>query len=279
MSGLTVLASYPKSGNTWLRAFLESVRSGGNGVDINMNMAGVCAAADRAVFDSQAERKSADLRLGEIMAERPDIWRRVLRSTSSPPWIKTHDALMSPIAGAEPMFPPDVIGAAIYVVRDPRDVAISFAHHFGIDIDAAIACLGDEMLFLDLDADMETRQLPQFLSSWSRHVASWLDAPAIRCLVVRYEDMHATPVRSFGTVARFLGFGISPQLINCAISAASFEALQAQESRNGFHERDATTQRFFRKGKPAAWQEGLTAAQAQEIVNAHGPMMQRLGYI
>jgi hypothetical protein len=133
------------------------------------------------------------------------------------------------------------------------------------------------MLFLDLEED--SPQLPQFLSSWSRHVASWLDAPDIRRLVVRYEDMHTAPLQSFGDVARFLEIDASPQSISGAIAAASFEALQAQETHNGFHERDATTHRFFRKGKAAAWHEELTAAQARVIAETHGPMMQRLGYL
>ena len=71
-----MLASYPKSGNTWLRAFIESLRAGGREIDINANMAGICPAADRAIFDRHADAKSADLSLGEIIAARPEVWRR-----------------------------------------------------------------------------------------------------------------------------------------------------------------------------------------------------------
>jgi hypothetical protein len=275
---LTVLASYPKSGNTWLRAFIDSLRSGAQDVNINGNMAGICPAADRAMFDQCTQLKSADLGLGEIVWTRPDVWRRVVNTVPSPPWIKTHDALLQPHPKAAPMFPSDVIGAAVYIVRDPRDVAISFAHHFAIDIDAAIECLADEQLFLDLAQVPPSQQLPQFVSSWSKHVASWLDAPDIKRLVVRYEDMHAKPPATFGAVARFLGLDASPDAIDRAMAASRFDLLRAQEDREGFRESDPTTVKFFRNGKAAGWRDVLTGVQVAQIARDHGEMMRRLGY-
>jgi len=275
---LTVLSSYPKSGNTWLRAFIESLRRDGGAVDINANMARICPAADRHMFDCRLGIKSAQLSLGEVIAARPDVWRRVVEAASDPPWIKTHDALLPPCIGAPPMFPRDVIGAAIYIVRDPRDVAISFAHHFDIDVDSAIDCLADAGLFLDLPRDPPADQLPQFVSSWSDHVDSWLDARDVKLHVVRYEDMHARPEETFAGVAGFLGFSATSDVVQRAIAASRFDVLRGQEERDGFTESDLTTAKFFRQGRVGGWRNILSSAQAARIERRHTATMQRLGY-
>src|ERR1700761_7559616 len=125
----TVLASYPKSGSTWLRAAFESLRNGGASIDINHNPAGTVAAADRALFDRVTGMRAADLSVRDIVRSRPHVWALLSVRAQSQPWIKSHDAFLQPYIDAGVPFPRDLLEHVIYIVRDPRDVAVSFAHH------------------------------------------------------------------------------------------------------------------------------------------------------
>jgi hypothetical protein len=164
------------------------------------------------------------------------------------------------------------------VVRDPRDVAVSCAHHFGVDLDSVVAWMGNNDAFLDSATEWLPVQLPQFLASWSRHVESWLDAPDLRLHLVRYEDMQEAPESVFADIARFLKIPFDCQSITKAVAAARFDKLRGQEDEAGFAEREPGAVRFFRRGIVGAWRDELSAGQAARIVRDHAEVMERLGY-
>lgn len=278
MTGYILLASYPKSGNTWVRAVLDSLLRGGGAVDINADLAGTSNAADRHAFDRAMGVAASDLTEDEILQARPLLWSLIAAGDGRPPMIKIHDALAPPRPGTDPLFPISAIAAVVYVARDPRDVAVSFAHHFATSIDDAIAWMADPTTTLDRVGGALPEQLPQFLSSWSRHVESWLDAPGFRRHLMRYEDLHANPQTTVAAIAAFLGLGVDAATVAGAVAATGFERLRAQEDASGFREREAHMDRFFRRGIAGGWQDNLTAAQAERIVADHWPVMRRLGY-
>lgn len=279
MTGLTLLASYPKSGNTWLRAVLESLRRGGAPVAINELAQGIANVARRGWFDSFMGVESSDLTPAEIARARPSFHRRLACNTVEPTILKVHDAWQPVEHGGEPPFPADCVAAVLYVVRDPRDVAVSLAHHIGKPIDEAITKMADPKAMASVEKTGLRPQLPQFISSWSAHVESWLDAPALRLHVMRYEDMVAAPERTFADAARFLGLPMTPASLAGAIEATHFDALRTQEERSGFNERPAGMERFFRRGVVGGWRDSLTDAQSERIVSTHRQVMRRLGYL
>src|SRR5690606_25030496 len=130
-----------------------------------------------------------------------------------------------------PLHNPDVTAGAVYVVRNPLDVAISVAHHFGTDIDTAIARLESD----DVGTLNDALFVSQVLGSWSTHVASWADQEAPRLLVVRYEDLLEKPAKTFGKVAKLLGVSDKGR-VERAIRHASFGTLAKMEQRDGFVE-------------------------------------------
>ncbi len=276
MSGYYWLASYPKSGNTWLRLFLESLAAGGRAVDINALTLGEHAAS-RVVFDWVLDIESADLTDDEIGNARPRLYEIKAQDAPAPLLSKVHDAWCMTPAG-EPMFPPAVTRGAIYIVRDPRDVAVSLAHHLNESVDAAIAHMARFGAGLAAPRQRVPPQLPQQIWSWSRHVESWLDAP-ISVLPLRYEDMLADPLPCFGVAARFLGFEAARDAVAAAVDAVRFERLRAAEDTSGFCEAPAGAARFFRRGIAGGWQDSLTPEQVVRIERDHGAVMRRLGYL
>jgi aryl sulfotransferase len=276
---LTLLCSYPKSGNTWVRAVLDSVLRGGGPVDLNANLAGTALAAAREDFDRVMGVEASDLTEAEINQARPLHWSIMARGSAGSPLVKTHDARLSAQSGIAPVFSPDLIGAVIYVVRDPRDVAVSFAHHFATSIDEAITWMADPTTTLDSVRGRLPEHLPQLLSSWSRHVESWLDAPGLRRHLVHYEAMHADPQTAFAAVVDFLGWQVEAGVVARAVAAARFDALRAQEATVGFRERGTNMDRFFRRGAAGGWHDSLTSSQVERLCHDHGTVMERLGYL
>ncbi|MBI3445416.1 MAG: sulfotransferase domain-containing protein [Magnetospirillum sp.] len=279
MSGLILLASYPKSGNTWLRAMIASLQNGGGAVDINQ-LSIKNSSATREAFDDLMGIDSSDLTDDEILAARPALHRTMAAMMEPPLILKTHDANLIPPGGDGLLFSPESVARVIHVVRDPRDVAVSWAHHIGKDIDTAIARMADENDRLGSSRIRLNPQLPQFLSSWSRHTESWLDATGYPVLRLRYEEMVAAPLDSCSQIGRFLGLDVSAPVVAGATAAASFPALKAQEEEAGFAERlPASTAPFFRRGTAGGWRDSLTPGQAARIEGDHGPVMRRLGYL
>lgn len=277
MTGYFWLASYPKSGNTWLRLFLESLNRDGAMPDINAMAFSTGHAAMRDEFERILDIESNDLTDAEIACARPRFYELKSRNASSAMICKVHDAWGVTPAG-EPLFPPELTLGVVYLVRDPRDVAVSLAHHMRQSQDQAIERMGNTDAMMSMSKRFIPKQLPQRLNSWNGHIESWLSAPVKR-LSLKYEDMLSDPVRHFGAAARFLGVQTDDAKIVAAVEAVAFERLRAAEKANGFIEAPPGVNDFFRRGIAGGWRECLTAAQIARIESDHGAMMRRFDYL
>ena len=224
-------------------------------------------------FTRALGKPAADATLAAIAAGRCAVQAELVRGEGEPITIKTHNAVAT-VEGA-PTINFDVTRGAIYVVRNPLDVAVSYAHFSGTGLDATIAYMADSGAYLG----SPPRRVYEFMGSWSFHVASWLSIPHRPVLILRYEDMLSDPVRSFGRLAAFLRLRPSDFRLRQAIDLSSFEALADQERVSGLVERPPTAERFFRGGRAGDWREALSADQTKAVVEAHGPMMMRSGYL
>lgn len=276
MPGLILLASYMKSGNTWLRIMLQALDSAESAVDINA-LRGTVSATSRAVFEQMAGIESSHLTMAEVAAARPAVARMLFRQAGRPTRLKVHEAYLPAFGSSTPAFPPETVLAVLHLVRDPRDVAVSLANHLGCDLATAVDKMGDADFALAANR-LHPSELPHQISDWSRHTLSWLEAP-LPVLTLRYEDMLADPVASLAAAARHTGMETTPERLAAATAAASFQRLRAQEDESGFHERPDHMQRFFRRGVAGGWRDELPAPLVQAVEDRHGDMMRRFGYL
>ena len=280
MSGIYWLASFPKSGNTWTRAFLSYfLKRGEKPVDINDMFSGPIA-SNREIFDEYSGLESGELRWDEIERLKPDVYRAAILEQNDPFYCKSHDAYTYLPDGVTPIMPADVTLGALCLIRNPLDVCVSFAHHCGHgDYDLSLNQLNDPKACLVPMKGRQFNQLPQRLLGWSGFINSWTDARGFPVKVVRYEDMKQNPLDTFAGMARFLGFDADESEIGKAIDAAKFERLREQELESGFREKMRRTKPFFRKGKVGDWREELSDDQVSRIVEANRETMRVYGYL
>lgn len=270
------LVSYPKSGNTWVRLLLEGLLNGGKPLDLSALELSTPIATP-VEFDELFGIESSLLTARELEAVRPAFFRLLADNFDGPLILrKVHDRCWRAWTG-ERVFPPCLSRGAVYIVRDPRDVAISMTSHYGIGIEDAIDRLKNPDWTLASTHSGYRSQFPQPVGTWSEHVTSWLDESEMPVHVVRYEDLHADAEAALSGIAAFLG--IPAAFAREAVQAAKFERLQAQEAERGFSEKPRGAERFFREGRAGGWRSALSPSQASRIEKTHGTLMARLGYI
>src|ERR1700744_407795 len=274
--GMLWIASYPKSGNTWLRILLANIVAGPDTPgDINKLSLEDDLAGSRELFERQTLVDSSLLHPDEIDGMRPGALDAYAASRDRATFLKAHDSWTrlpdgSPALGT-------VARAALYIVRDPRDVAVSLAFHQGIPIDRAIEHMNETSSFFG-PSDYQVRQRT---NGWSGHVRSWLDDSGLSLCLIRYEDLHADTGKAFGKVLRFLGVCFENEEVERketlrAVRHSGFAGLQRQEREKGFAERSFRQASFFREGCVGAWRNYLKDAQVRRIETAHAATMARL---
>lgn len=274
MGNIVWLASYPKSGNTWIRAFLANlVANRSEPVPLD-DLPRYCEDESRPeIFSAIAGRPSTELDLAEIAALRPQVHAAIAANARGTRFVKSHNYAGS--FDGHPLHNPAVTSGAIYVVRNPLDVVVSMTHHFGIGIDEAIERLGNEQVATENSAMFVT----QILGSWSLHVKGWADLASERVLVLRYEDLIDKPAKHFAKVARLINMGQDRARIERAVQHAAFRSLSSMEKKHGFIEVSDKGSRFFREGKMNQWREALSREQVQRVIGAHREQMARFGYV
>ena len=267
---ITWLASYPKSGNTWVRALLTSYRNGGR-VDINdLDF----AEADNYQYFTRAvcPLDLCDISYGTKLLLRPAALLHQMVGTARRPLVlKTHHCNGTP-AGLPPLIPPGLTERAIYIVRDPRDVALGLSRHVNVPISDTISNMNNPGYGIGREDDV----IPHHLSTWTQHVRSWMNCKSFPVLIVRYEDLCRDPSSEFIQILEFCDIEVDKRRVRLAVDSCHFDKLRAQEDDNGFKESKHGIPFFF-KGK-TAWFEYLSDVDRRRIEKDHGEIMRMLDY-
>ena len=235
------LTSYPRSGNTWTRFLV------GNLV--------------------HQEEPVTFLNVERLV---PDMYKhsdRTLRNLPRPRILKSHECF-------DPRYK-----RIIYVVRDPRDVAISNYHWERKQRAMADSYTIEEFV----PRWMEPMVWPR-LGSWGEHVTSWMCTREGKAgfLLLRYEDMLAQPEKELEKVARLLGIDPVPERLKRAAELSSADRMRRLEKDQGskWVQTRYTRQdkQFVRKADSGDWRTKLPAASVQAIEGAWGEIMKALGY-
>lgn len=272
-----LVASYPKSGNTWTRIVFERLM---RGVDLSINAMdnGLGGGARRRIFDRFAPADASDLLTDEIVEFHPAVYRQFAETANANGnervFVKAHEIAR---LNGNWMYPPESIDSVVYLVRHPFDVAVSSANHFGRSIKMIVDFMADESA-MPLATSWLPGVVPMPYGTWSENVTSWLDAKPYRLEWARYEDLYADPLQHFERLACAIGLSPSHTDLTRVIEASRFEVLQKEEEAQGFRERPNSSSVFFRAGHPGSWQGILSRELQEKIVRDHGPLMDRLGY-
>lgn len=274
MGGIIWLASYPKSGNTWMRAFLHNLLRNPNAPVPPDRLEDFCLGESKpGWYQPYSDKPTVEMTDAEIMALRPRVHRDMTRVFPDSVFAKTHNMLGE--HEGVPLITMDCTVGAIYIVRNPLDVVSSLADHFGLGLDDAIAMMADPAAKTANDPTNVT----EVLGSWSTHAGSWTQQQHPGLHVMRYEDMLKKPFATFKGVAKFLGLKPPRARIERAIKFSSFKTLKSLEEKHGFKERSVNAQRFFRSGKAGSWRDVLSPQQVERLVSDHREQMERFGYL
>lgn len=264
------IGSFPKSGNTWMRSFLaQYMMPPGEAPDINNLRKFTTGDTRLDFFDAAAGGKYTPKSIEDWVNTRPKALRLIAASKTGHHFVKTHCQAVY-YKGFD-LILPEVTAAAIYIIRNPFDLAPSFARHLSVDLDAAIDRMTDTESLMSTSAG-----IAEYLGRWDAHIESWTTAPGLARYVVRYEDMLAKPAKTFNHMLdKFLRLKIDKPKLARAVKATSFTAMKNQEKELGFFEKPEGMESFFTKGQSGVWRGDLNPAQVGRIRQEFLPMIEK----
>jgi len=275
--GITWLASYPKSGSTWLRMFLACYQNDGWPINFNHLPRNLTYADNRDMdYHAVSSHPVENMTSPETLLLRGAVLYKLLTDSGVRSiMVKTHNANV--ILASVILIPPVITKGAVYIVRDPRDMVISMSKWTGDTIDETIDMIGDDHSVLKNDSGY-AKTVFHYLGNWSSHVKSWMES-SFDVTVIRYERLHEDPDHVFTQVLQQIGWEVRPKIVTKAVKCVSFAKMKGFEKKNGFYENPGRPENFFRVGEVGQWKKHLSKKQSSRITKEHGGIMEKLGYL
>ena len=281
------IASYPKSGNTWIRSLLCAYlfsKDGKFNFNLLKNIEQFSSKNLSSDFDNTYKNQ---LRIFENWVPS----QKIINKDKKINFLKTHNALCT-INGNKFTDAFNTM-AAIYIVRDPRNLITSLSHYYEIDLKEAFRFLTNKKktifpINIESDKDKKTYQDVNFLGDWSGHYRSWKNIGFCPIKIIKYEDIlldtHAVFISILEFLSRLMDLKIEKEKIRKCLNSTSFEILSQMEKKQGFVESTVSYKtkqkvKFFNLGKKNNWKKLLDHKTIIKINNAFKNEMRELNYL
>ncbi len=289
------LASYPKSGNTWVRTIINQiifndVKSTTEVFDnlsrirrypSKTDIVGLPQLPNHNVFTKEQKKEVIDFTIKNWSVSQEKI-----NKNNKTNILKTHNLLCKlNLDGKNYSFADlnNTIGV-IHIVRDPRNIVTSVKNHFSINTEEDSV----EMLFNKYDwTGFSNNEVPQLLSSWDNHYNSWKKFPK-NYLLIRYEDLVSDIkkeiLRLINYLSDYFEYKITDKLIEEIERNTSFENFKKLESDGKFSENSVNEitgekRTFFNLGPNNNWEKMLKKENIEKIETQFKNEMKELGYL
>ena len=273
------IASYPKSGNTWIRSFLCSYFF----LDLDKESFSFDVLRHMPVFPNK-KLFNAFGSNPKNLQELAKSWIQVQKKINlnkKVNFLKTHNAF----GNYKKHHFTDKINTlgAIYIVRDPRDVLVSYSKHMKKSISETLKLIQDDNHIGFLE-DQEG-VIGDIRGSWSQHYNSWKNFNIREKLIIKYEDLIEDPFNNFlkaiNYLNRLIGLKVDEENIKKCIKITSFNNLQNLEKTTGFKEKltNHSDVPFFNTGKVKQWQKVLDKETINIVEKKFAKEMSELNYI
>ena len=289
------IASYPKSGNTWVRTIINQIifndlkqkdsvfddLSRIRRYPSKIDMTKMPTLPNSSSFNNQQKKEIIDFTIKNWA-----ISQEKINQNNKTNILKTHNMLCNlNLDGKNYSFTglDNTIGV-IHVVRDPRNVVTSIKNHFSLNTEEeSVKMICDKFNWTGLS----NNEVPQLLSSWENHYNSWKRFPK-NYLLVKYEDMISDTKKEIFKIVDFLSnffeFNKSENIINEIIKNTSFENLKDLENKgkfkgNSFNKITGKKNTFFNLGPKNNWRKFLKKENIIKIEKIFTKEMEELGYL
>ena len=281
MKKIIWVSSYPKSGNTWIR-YLISNYFFNNDNNFNpyiiKNIEKFHLASE--IINKKQIKENFEINPYNVSKYWIESQKKLEILNGNVVFLKTHNALIN--INNNEFTNSDLSLAIIYVIRDPRDVAVSYAKYRDVDFDKTIEhMIKDEPIAFVRDPNNPSDI--EITGSWAFHYNSWKNGvPSIPRIIVKYEDLLINTNKIFSEIINFLSkilkFDIDKEKVGKSVNLSNFESLKNFEDQESFFENYGGNN-FYRTGKKDNWKDELNKKQIKKIEDSFSKEMKLLNYI
>ena len=230
------IASYPKSGNTWLRSLISSYFFTDDGFFDFKLLKNIPSYPSPPFFEKYPDKFDKPEATAKYWINEQE---RINKNNNKLIFLKTHNALCK-INGCSFTDTKNSLGA-VHIIRDPRNVISSISNHYQIDLDEALKFMKTPNNAIFVKKDQRYLGF-NALFSWSLNNKSWSECQKFPILTIKYEDLEKETFETFKKVIEFikkvskLKEDFNQKKAEMAIENCNFEKLQKLEKEKGFYE-------------------------------------------